>query len=145
MGFVPDRPSDAFWFVVAPVTAVPTAIYGAAGLATGDYPLGKPDWAANARNSLLWTGVAGSVYGWNYFMSPQNAVWMTGGDAYKMAGYLGGVPLAFVLVATAAAVGYVATADVHGGTLASAPGGVGPTHALGFEQGVRDLFGWLGF
>lgn len=145
MGWIPDEPSDAFWFAVAPVTTGPTAVYATAGYLSGDYPLGKPDTKANVRNSLLWGTIAGGVYTWNYFMSPHNAVFMTGSNAWRTAFHLGGVPMAVVLATVAVGVGYVATADVHGGTVGMAPGGVGPTHALGFEEGVRELFEWFGF
>ena len=145
MGWLPDKRSDAFWFAVAPITTGPTFLYASAGYVSGEYPLGKPDWRANARNALIWTGAAGGAYTWNYFMSPHNATFMSGSSAWKTALHIGGVPLAVAVATVAVGVGYVATADVHGGTAGMAPGGVGPTEALGFDQGVRDLFGWLGF
>lgn len=85
MGWVPDEYADGFWLAVAPIMTAPTLVYGATGLVTGDYPLGKPDWRANVRNTLLWGGVAASVYGWNYFVSPHNATWLSGGEAFSTA------------------------------------------------------------
>ncbi len=55
---------------------------------TGDYPLGKPDWAANARNALGWFLVSGAVYGWNLAFSPQNAMWLSGSSAMKATGHI---------------------------------------------------------
>ncbi len=83
-----DAVSDAFAFLIAPVTTIPTLVYSSAGYATGEYPLGKPDHAANIRNALGWFLAAGSVYGWNLLASPNNAVWVSGSAAYKVAGHL---------------------------------------------------------
>lgn len=148
MGWIPDKPSDAIWFVVAPITTGPTFVYSAAGYTTGDYPLGEPDWRASIRNSVLWAGAAGSVYGWNLMMSPQNATWVSGSTAYKTLGHMGGLPLAALVATAAVGAAYVATADVHGGAYGGSMG-VGPyqgsSDPMGdFRTGVENFFGYFG-
>ncbi len=92
MPFIPESTEDALSdiipFLVAPITTVPTAVYSAAAYVTDDYPLGKPDWGANLRNAVIWTAAAGAAYGWNYFLSPHNATWVSGGSAYKAVSHL---------------------------------------------------------
>ncbi len=116
MGWLPSEPSDAFWFAVAPVTAVPTAVYAAAAATTGDYPAGKPDWKANIRNTAIWGAIAAGVYGWNQYYYPGQYAFTTGAQAYKLVGHLAANPVTIGIgAATVAAIGYVATAEVHGG------------------------------
>jgi hypothetical protein len=113
----PD-PIDAFWFAVAPITTGPVAVYSAAGLVSGTYPFGKPDWATSVRNSLSWLAIASSVYGWNMWMSPHNLAWVSGSQAFKTGGYIAApaaVPVVLLTIAVAAAAGYVSTSDVHMG------------------------------
>ncbi len=87
MGWIPD-PDDPWGefarFIFAPVLAPYTAY-----LAFHDYVLDTEhsDFAENARNAALWTSAAGGVFTWNYFMSPQNASWTTGKDAFHLLGH----------------------------------------------------------
>jgi hypothetical protein len=83
-----DALSDIIPFIVSPITAIPTAVYSATAYVTQDYPFGKPDHAANIRNVIGWTTIASAVYGWNLWMSPHNAVWVSGGSAMKAAGHM---------------------------------------------------------
>ncbi len=103
MPFIPQGDED-FWdlaaFLLAPVLTGPTLVYSAAGHLTDDYPLGEPDHAANLRNALIWTAAAAGVYGWNYFMSPQNAIWMSGTSAFKVAGHVAMGSAAAIAAAT---------------------------------------------
>ncbi len=115
MGWLSTKPSDAFWFAVAPVTAVPTAVYAAAAATTGDYPAGKPDWKANIRNTGIWGAIALGVYGWNQYFHPGKYAFTTGAQAYKLVGHLAANPATIgMAAATVAAVGWAATGDLHG-------------------------------
>jgi hypothetical protein len=157
MSWKDPEPIDAFWFAVAPITTVPMGLYSATGYATGDYPYGKPDLASSARNAFGWFTIAASVYGWNLLASPHNATWVSGTQAFKVGGHWLAaaplIPLAAVVLATAAAVGYVATADVHGGAIATGNPSYGPgiyktSDPMGeFEEGASGamnfLFGWM--
>ena len=91
MPFVPSGNEDA-WdlaaLILSPVLTGPMLVYTSAGYLTDTWPLGKPDWGANLRNATLWAAAAGGVYGWNYFMSPHNAAWMSGSSAFKVAGHV---------------------------------------------------------
>lgn len=158
MPFVPSEAEEAFWFALAPVTTLPTALYSLTGYVTGDYPYGKPDLASSARNAMGWGAIAASVYGWNLMMSPHNAVWVSGTQAFKVAGHFlmspAMIPVAAVAIAVAAGAGYVSTSDVHGGAVPGVTsfGGVGPGHYQDssdpmqeFEEGVAGFWARLGF
>lgn len=115
MGWIPDEPEDAFWFAVSPITAVPTAVYAAAAYTTGDYPAGKPDWRANLRNAGIWGAIAVGVHAWNTIMFPGKYAFTTGTQAFKVAGHLATNPVTLgIAVATASAVAWAATGDLHG-------------------------------
>jgi len=116
MPFIPEFDEvleDLLWWAISPVTAIPTLVYSSAGALTGDYPLGKPDWGANLRNAMIWSGSAGGVYAWNYFMSPHNAAWVSGTSAFKVVGHVAmgaAAPLAAVSILIATPIAMVANA-----------------------------------
>ncbi len=115
MGWIPDEPEDAFWFVVSPITGVPTAVYAAAAYTTGDYPVGKPDWRANVRNAGIWGAIAVGVHAWNAIWHPGKYSFTTGSQAFKVAGHLAASPVSFAIAAaTVSAVAWAATGDLHG-------------------------------
>eukprot|EP00661_Eupelagonemidae_sp_cell13_P018382 gene18382-biopygen17402 len=118
MGFLPEEHEDTFWFLVAPLTTIPMAVYTAAGITYGSYPHGEPDWKASVRNTGIWGSIAAGVWGWNAIFHPGKYAFTSGTSAYKIAGHIiapAAVPLLLSSVAVAAAIGYVSTAEVHGG------------------------------
>jgi hypothetical protein len=116
MGFLPTEYEDTLWFLLAPITTIPMAVYAASGLTYGSYPYGKPDIRASIRNSVIWTGMATAIYGWNQYYHPGKYAFMTGSQAFRTAGHLVVNPVTVgAAIATAAAIAYVATADQHGG------------------------------
>jgi hypothetical protein len=118
MGFLPEEHEDTFWFLVAPLTTIPMAVYAAAGITYGSYPHGEPDWKASMRNTGIWGGIAAGVWGWNAIFHPGKYAFTSGTSAYKIMGHIAApaaVPLVVISVAVAAAIGYISLADTHGG------------------------------
>eukprot|EP00661_Eupelagonemidae_sp_cell13_P011902 gene11902-biopygen22928 len=118
MGFLPEEHEDTFWFLVAPLTTIPMAVYTAAGITYGSYPHGEPDWKASVRNTGIWGSIAAGVWGWNAIFHPGKYAFTSGTSAYKIAGHIiapAAVPLLLSSVAVAAAIGYVSTAEAADG------------------------------
>ncbi len=144
-----DVVSQFFLFLIAPLMLPVTA-----GTAAYDFMEGTShlDRRETIRNSLLWSSIAGASWGYHALMFPGQYSYLSPGAAFRTAGYLGGAPLAAVVIATAAGVGYVATADVHGGAIAMGNPSYGPgvygSDPMGeFEEGASGamnfLFGWM--
>jgi len=144
-----DAVAEFFRFVFAPILT-PVTI----GTAVYDYMEGTShlDRKETIRNTLLWGSIAGASWGYHVYMFPGQYSYLSPANAFKTAGYLGGAPLAAVVVATVAAAGYVATADVHGGAIAMGNPSYGPgiygSDPMGeFEEGASGamnfLFGWM--
>ncbi len=116
MGWLPDKASDTFWFLVSPITTVPIAVYSASAYVSGEYPYGSPDWKASARNAGIWGAIALGNWAWNAVYHPGKYAYTSAVEGYKVVAHLAANPVTIgAAVATAAAIGYVATADQHGG------------------------------
>ncbi len=115
MGWLPDKASDTFWFLVSPITTVPIAVYSASAYVSGQYPYGSPDWKASARNAGIWGAIAFGNWAWNAVYHPGKYAYTSAVEGYKVVAHLAANPVTVgVGLATAAAVGWAATGDLHG-------------------------------
>ncbi len=136
MGWLPDDPEDAFWFAIAPLTTIPTAVYSMAAMTTGDWRYGKPDWRANVRNAAIWSTWGATAYGWNLMMSPHNAQYLSGTNAMKNALHLAAIPsVVLPALAVGSAAGWVATAEHHGAVTPGVASGIGMPMSLELYSG----------
>ncbi len=145
-----DVPLAIAMGIIAPITTPYTMYLGAYDAYHGTDRL---DREMTALYTGTWATSAGLSWAYHAIMFPGKYGWLSGGQAWRLAATLGGVPLAAVVVSTAAAVGYVATADVHAGAIAMGNPSYGPgiygSDPLGeFEEGASGamnfLFGWTG-
>ncbi len=111
-----DRPSDFFWFLVSPITTVPMAAYTIGFYVAGEeHPYGKPDWRKNLANAGIWGAAALGNWAYHAYMHPGKYSWTKPADAFKLVGHLAANPLVIATTgATAAAVAWAATGDLHG-------------------------------
>ncbi len=122
MGWLPDKASDTFWFLISPITTVPIAVYSASAYVSGQYPYGTPDWKASARNAGIWGAIALGNWAWNAVYHPGKYAYTSAAEGYKVVAHLAANPVTIgVGLATAAAVGWAATGDLHG----AVPAGTG--------------------
>jgi len=143
-----DLPGALFRFLLAPVTTPWTMYLGAYDVAHGTSRLDRQE---AMTHTAAWSSAALISWGYHSLMFPGQYSFVSGGAAVRSVGFLAAsVPLAAVVLATAAAAGYVATADVHGGAIAMGNPSYGPgiygSDPMGeFQEGVAGFWAMLGF
>jgi hypothetical protein len=113
-----DVPLAIAMGIVAPITT-PYTLY--LGVYDAYHGTDRLDSEMTAVYGGSWGLGAGLSWAYHAIMFPGQYRWLSGGQAWRLAIYLGGVPLIAVVAATAAGIGYVATSDVHG---AAAPNSI---------------------
>ncbi len=144
MGWRPDKASDAFWFLLAPVTTIPMAAYTIGFYAAEEeHPYGVPDWRESARNTGIWASMAVGNWAYHAFMHPGKYAWTSAVDVYKLAGHLAANPLVIAGTgATAAAVAWAATGDLHGAVPPGTGMGMPMTPDLYYQGTSSNPAGW---
>jgi len=147
-----DLVGEAIRFLLSPIMLPVTLGYGIYDYMEGTDHLDRGE---TLRNAGIWGAAAGGSWLYHRLMFPGQYSFLSGSAAARTVGYLAWTPLLIpVTIATAAAVGYVATSDVHGGVIpgVTSMGGVGPGYyqntsdPMGeFEEGVRGFFSFFGF
>ncbi len=121
-----DLIGEAIRFLISPIMFPVTLGYGIYDYMEGTEHLDRGE---TLRNTGIWGAAAGGSWLYHRLMFPGQYSFLSASAAARTAGFLAWTPLLIpVVVATAAAAGYVATSGAHGGAIPGVTqfGGAGP-------------------